>query len=87
MLRRNIMNSILFIIACLLPGYVVAAELGNDVSVNGKYLRLQSANEKLFTVYAAGPKDAKQGILLLPGWKGLNAEVEVRGKGLSCHGR
>ena len=77
MSRNTMIRSFLFFIICLLSVQSVAAEMQRSISVNGKYIRLKTASEQLFTVYVAGPEDAKQGILLLPGWWGLNAEIEL----------
>jgi carboxymethylenebutenolidase len=73
----NKIKSFLFVITFLMSVQVVAAESEDIISTNGKYIRLKTASEQLFTVYVAGSVDAKQGILLLPGWWGLNAEIEL----------
>lgn len=77
MLYVHIIKSIVFCMACLLLAQAVSAAQESNLEFNGKYIRLQTANEQLFTVYAAGPEQAKQGILLIHGWWGLNLEVEA----------
>jgi carboxymethylenebutenolidase len=38
---------------------------------------MKTANNQSYNAYIAGPKDAKQAILLIHGWWGLNREVET----------
>ena len=73
----NKFRTLLIFITCLLSIQVVGAEMARSISTNGKYIRLTTASKQLFTVYAAGDENAKQGVLLLPGWWGLNAEIEL----------
>lgn len=70
-------KAILFCMVCLLLSPSVQAAQKNNFNFNGKYIRLQTASEELFTVYVAGPQQAKQAIMLIHGWWGLNKEIEA----------
>lgn len=46
-------------------------------SQNAGYQTITTDSHKPFRAYVAGPKEAKQGLLLLHGWLGLNREMEI----------
>ena len=73
---RTIKIIILCITSLTLPLSVYATGKSNS-DCKGKYIQLQTENKLSFTAYVAGPKQAKQGILLIHGWWGLNEEVET----------
>lgn len=77
MLNVHTLKSILFCVACLLLPQSVTAEQQSNLLFNGKYVRLQTASKNSFTSYLVGPEEAKQGILLIHGWWGLNQEIEA----------
>jgi len=64
-------------IACLLLTQSVAAAQKNSMADAAKYIQLQTASKQNFSAYVAGQKNAKQGLLLIHGWWGLNREVET----------
>lgn len=68
---------IMLALSCGLLAQPVSAEQENEFQSNGKYIRLQTASEDLFTVYLVGSEQAKQGILLIHEWWGLNKEIEA----------
>ena len=73
-------HTVKVIILCMVYLFIspsVQAEQENNLNFNGKYIRLQTASNELFTVYVAGPQQAKRAIMLIHGWWGLNKEVEA----------
>lgn len=70
-------KSIIFFLACLLLPHSVAAEQQGKPGCDAKYVHLKTANDQRFTAYVAGPENAKQGLLLIHGWWGLNQEMET----------
>jgi len=49
----------------------------NAGSVKAGYTTIATDSGKTFRAYIAGSKEAKQGLLLLHGWRGLNHEMEL----------
>jgi len=72
-------KTIAFFIVCLvflpLPQSASAEQKSNQES-NARYIQLKTADQQSFTAYVAGPETARQGILLIHGWWGLDREVE-----------
>ena len=68
------------LLICILFSWIsnpVFAEQKGYLLFNGQYSRLQTDSEQSFTVYRVGPEEAKQAILLIHGWWGLNHEIEA----------
>ena len=63
--------------ACLLLAQSVSAEQLSNLNDRANYVQLKTAGNQPFTAYVAGPQDAKQAILLIHGWWGLDREVET----------
>lgn len=61
-----------FLMLILFTGPAYALE-----SQKAGYQTITIANHKPFRAYVAGPEEAKQGLLLLHGWLGLNREMEI----------
>lgn len=76
MVNTYTIKYILLGIVCLSLTQAVLAGLEADLPSKGKYIRLQTASKQLFTIYVAGPEEAKRGLLLIHGWWGLNKDVE-----------
>lgn len=66
-----------FCILSILVTQIVAAEQKSHLVGGAQYLQLKTANDQPFTAYVAGPEHAKQGLLLIHGWWGLNEEMEA----------
>jgi dienelactone hydrolase len=60
----------------------------NDNPEPGKigYTTIATDTGKTFRAYIAGSKEAKQGLLLLHGWRGLNHEMELWADRFAAHG-
>lgn len=63
--------------ACLLLAQSVSAEQLSNLSDRANYVQLKTASNQPFNAYVAGPQDAKQAILIIHGWWGLDREVET----------
>jgi carboxymethylenebutenolidase len=59
-----------------LTGTAFSAD-NNIQPVKGSYTTIATETGKPFRAYIAGSKKAKQGLLLLHGWRGLNHEMEL----------
>lgn len=46
-------------------------------SIKAGYTTIETDAGKTFRTYIAGPQEAKQGLILLHGWRGLNHEMEL----------
>ena len=79
-------RALLFCMITMLSVQSAAGDLKGESIANGKYIRLLTASEQLFTAYLAGPEEARQGILLIHGWWGLNAEVELWADQIAAQG-
>lgn len=55
-------------------------------SQNAGYQTITTDSQKPFRAYVAGPQEAKQGLLLLHGWLGLNREMEIWANQFAVHG-
>ena len=86
MLNAKLLKWIVLVLSCGLFPPLVSAEQESEIQSNGKYVRLQTASDDLFTVYQVGPEQAKQGLLLIHGWWGLNAEIELWADRLAADG-
>ena len=75
MLKSKATQVFLFLSLSLLLQTAYAGK-GKVLITTGEYVSLQTNSELNFRAYVAGPKSAKQGILLIHGWWGLNQEVE-----------
>lgn len=82
----HVIKSLIFLLTCLLLSQSVAAEQHSKPGCDAKYIQLKTANDQSFTVYVAGPENAKQGLLLIHGWWGLNQEVETWAKQFALSG-
>lgn len=63
--------------ACLMVAQSVSAEQLSEMSDKANYVQLKTASNQPFNAYVAGPQHAKQAILLIHGWWGLDQEVET----------
>jgi len=63
--------------ACLMVAQSVSAGQISSPNDRANYVQLKTASNQSFNAYVAGPQDAKQAILLIHGWWGLNREVET----------
>jgi carboxymethylenebutenolidase len=77
MLHIPTIKGITFCIACLLLTQSVIADQQTNLDDSAKYVQLQTENGHSFTAYVAGPQRAKQAILIIHGWWGLNRDVET----------
>ena len=77
MLHIHTIKGITLYLACLLLSQAVIAEQQTNLSDKANYVQLQTAHKQSFTAYVAGPQHAKQAILLIHGWWGLNRDVET----------
>jgi len=77
MLNLHSIKCILFCMTCFLLSQSVSAEQQSNFGCSAQYVQLKTANDEPFTVYVTGPVQAKQGILLIHGWWGLNKEMEA----------
>ena len=68
--HMKVMSSIFIAILLLLSAPAYTAQ-------QGQYITLETANQKSFKIYVAGPMDASRGILLIHGWLGLNQDIEA----------
>lgn len=66
-----------FCLLSILVTQSVVAEQKSHLVGGAQYLQLKTSNGQPFTAYVAGPEHAKQGLLLIHGWWGLNEEMEV----------
>ena len=62
--------------AGLMLAQIVAAAPTDDSADTAKYITLQTASNEDFKAYVAGPNEAKQAILLVHGWWGLDNAME-----------
>jgi carboxymethylenebutenolidase len=77
MLHIQILKGITLYLTCLLLAQsVTAGQFIGSIDKAG-YVQLQTTSNLSFAAYVAGPQDAKQAILLIHGWWGLNREVET----------
>lgn len=76
MLNIQSLKRIVFCATCLLMSQPVTAEQQSHLGFSNQYIQLKTSYDQPFTVYVAGPENAKQGILLIHGWWGLNQEME-----------
>ena len=63
--------------ACLLVAPALSAEQISNIDDRANYVQLKTADNQTFHAYVAGPQDAKQAILLIHGWWGLDHDVET----------
>ena len=77
MLHIHTLKGITLYLACLLLAQSVTAEQLSNSDDRANYVQLQTASKQSFNAYVAGPQDAKQAILLIHGWWGLNNDVET----------
>ncbi|WP_455208653.1 dienelactone hydrolase family protein [Kaarinaea lacus] len=77
MLHIHTLKGITLYLACLLLAQSVTAEQLSNSDDRANYVQLQTASKQSFNAYVAGPQDAKQAILLIHGWWGLNQDVET----------
>ncbi|MFO7604477.1 MAG: dienelactone hydrolase family protein [Gammaproteobacteria bacterium] len=66
-----------FCIFSILVTQAVAAEQKRHLVGGAQYLQLKTSKGQPFAAYVAGPEHAKQGLLLIHGWWGLNEEMEA----------
>jgi dienelactone hydrolase len=85
MKMKSLIKYAMLVSLCIATYTTNASQAPDDITY-GKYEKLQTNNKKLFTVYTAGPETAKQGVLLIHGWWGLNKEVESRADKLGLAG-
>jgi dienelactone hydrolase len=85
MKMKSLIKYAMLVSLCIATYTTNASQAPDDIT-SGKYEKLQTNNKKLFTVYTAGPETAKQGVLLIHGWWGLNKEVESRADKLGLAG-
>jgi carboxymethylenebutenolidase len=55
----------------------VSAEQTRNLDNRANYVQMKTASNQPFNAYVAGPKDARQAILLIHGWWGLDQDVET----------
>lgn len=71
-----IKHTLIFLLSYLfIGGSVHAVDLTPEQHAG--YKRLSLNDQQSFRAYVAGPPDARQGLLLLHGWRGLNREMEI----------
>lgn len=78
--RKNI--TWLFVISTLL---FTQASLAKENS-KGEYIKLTTAKNMVFEVYATGPRNSSRGILLIPEWWGLNKDIRQQAEKLATSG-
>ena len=69
-MMKYYLSSLLAIVLFNSPAYAVESQYAG-------YQTITTDSQKPFRAYVAGPKEAKQGLLLLHGWSGLNREMEI----------
>lgn len=75
-MKNQALKIVLIYLFSLFISSLAAAAQANDSSDQTKYITLQTASSTSFKAYVAGPHDARQAILLIHGWWGLNNEME-----------
>ena len=75
-ITRTLKMSLLAVASLMLPQFVVAADTTSSGDL-AKYVTLQTASKQSFKAYVAGPQEAKQAILLIHGWWGLNNDMKT----------
>lgn len=78
MLRINTVVGIALYTACfLIAAQSVSADQKSNQDDRANYVQLKTVSNQSFNAYVAGPQSAKQAILLIHGWWGLNRDVEI----------
>ena len=75
MFSASTLKRVLISAACLLLPQAVYAKSLVDANNKAAFVELQTSSKQPFTAYVVGPKQAKQAILLIHGWWGLNRQV------------